>query len=116
MQVEVDVPNRDGTLTPGMYAEVTLNVKHSDNTLVVPVQAVDRSGPQPVALVVNAQNRVEKRIVQTGVATADRVEILSGLRDGEQVIVANQSSFQPGELVTPKRSVMVEANAATEVR
>jgi RND family efflux transporter MFP subunit len=116
MQVEVDVPNRDGTLTPGMYAEVTLNVKHSNNTLVVPVQAVDRSGPQPVALVVNAQNRVEKRIVQTGVATADRVEILSGLRDGEQVIVANQSSFQPGELVTPKRSAMVEANAATEVR
>ena len=116
MQVEVDVPNRDGTLTPGMYAEVTLNVKRTGNALVVPVQAVDRDGPQPVITVLNAQNRVEKRIVKTGVATANRVEILSGLHDGEQVIVANQSSFQPGELVIPKQSTMVAASAATEAR
>jgi len=116
MQAEVDVPNRDGTLTPGMYAEVTVNVKRAGDALVVPVQAVDRDGPQPVLMVVNPQNRVEKRIVKTGIATANRVEILSGLHDGEQVIVANQSSFQPGELVVPKRSAMVEATAATEAR
>jgi multidrug efflux pump subunit AcrA (membrane-fusion protein) len=99
-----------------MYAEVTLNVKRTGNALVVPVQAVDRDGPQPVITVLNAQNRVEKRIVKTGVATANRVEILSGLHDGEQVIVANQSSFQPGELVIPKQSTMVAASAATEAR
>ena len=116
MQVEVDVPNKDGILTTGMYAEVTLSVKRSGDALVVPVQAVDRDGPQPVIMVLDRQNRVEKRIVKTGVATATRVEILSGLNDGEQVIVANQSSFQPGEVVTPKRSTMVEASAATEAR
>jgi RND family efflux transporter MFP subunit len=116
MQVEVDVPNTDGALSPGMYAEVTLNVKRTGDALVVPIQAVDREGPQPVVLVVNPQNRVEKRIVQTGVATANRVEILSGVREGEQVVVANQASFQAGELVTPKQSVMAEASAATEAK
>jgi RND family efflux transporter MFP subunit len=111
MQVEVDVPNADSSLTPGMYAQVTLNVKRTGDALVVPIQAVDTSGAQPTLLVVNAQSRVEKRAVQTGVTTANRVEILSGLRDGEQVVVANQASFQAGELVTPKQSGMAAANA-----
>lgn len=116
MQVEVDVPNADGSLTPGMYAQVTLNVKRAGNALVVPVQAVDSSGVQPTLLIVNAQNRVEKRTVVTGISTANRVEILSGLADGEQVIVANQASFQPGELVTPKLSAMVAAGTAAEAQ
>jgi RND family efflux transporter MFP subunit len=109
MQVEVDVLNRDGSLSPGMYAEVTLNVKRAQDALVVPVQAVDRAGPQPIVLVVNPQHRIEERTVQTGLATANRVAILSGLREGEQVIVANQSSFQAGELVSPKESSMATA-------
>jgi hypothetical protein len=61
---------------------------------------------------VNAQSRVERRAVQTGIATANRIEVLSGLREGEQVIVANQASFQPGELVTAKQSAMTVAGAA----
>jgi RND family efflux transporter MFP subunit len=112
MQVEVDVPNRDGSLSPGMYAEVTLDVKHAEDALVVPVQAVDRSAQQPTVLVVTPQGRVDKRTVQTGLATANRVEILGGLHEGEQVIVANQASFEPGEQVSPKQSAIVEANAA----
>jgi RND family efflux transporter MFP subunit len=114
MQVEVDVPNADGSLTPGMYAQVTLNVRRAGDALVVPIQAVDTSGPQPILLVVNAQSRVERRAVQTGIATANRIEVLSGLREGEQVIVANQASFQPSELVTAKQSAMVAAGAATD--
>jgi RND family efflux transporter MFP subunit len=114
MQVEVDVSNADGSLSPGMYAQVTLNVKHTGNALVVPIQAVDTSGSQPNLLVANAQNRVEKRTVQTGVATANRIEIMSGVREGELVIIANQSSYQPGELVTAKQSVMAAAGAAND--
>jgi len=114
MQVEVDVPNADGSLTPGMYAQVTLDVKRAGDALVVPIQAVDTGGPQPIVLVVNAQSRVERRAVQTGIATANRIEVLSGLREGEQVIVANQASFQPGELVTAKHSAMTAAGATAD--
>ncbi len=114
MQVEIDVPNADDSLTPGMYAQVTLNVRRTGDALVVPIQAVDTSGPQPILLVVNAQSRVERRVVQTGIATANRIEILSGLREGEQVIVANQASFQPGELVTAKQSAMAASGATDD--
>jgi hypothetical protein len=59
---------------------------------------------------------VEKRVVQTGLTTANRVEILSGVREGEQVIAANQASFQPGETVTPRQSAMAAAADAAEAQ
>ena len=106
MQVEVDIPNAKGQLEPGMYAEVSVNIKRSGDALVVPVNAVDRSGSTPVVYVVNAQHKVERRTVSLGIATASQTEILSGLRDGELVIIANQASYLPGQLVTPKLSSM----------
>ncbi|MEO7027928.1 MAG: efflux RND transporter periplasmic adaptor subunit [Acidobacteriaceae bacterium] len=110
MQVEIDVPNRDGKLSPGMYADVALNIERSGDALVVPVQAVDQSGARPFVMLVNAASKVEKRAVRVGVSTANRVEILSGLNDGDKVIVANLATFQPGEAVTPKRRSMGDLN------
>ena len=114
MQVEIDVPNKNDKLTPGMYADVSLDVRRAGDTLAVPVQAVDESGSQPVVLVVNKDNRVERRPVKIGISTPDRVGILSGLNDGERVIAANLSNFQPGELVRPHRSVMLTAAAGED--
>jgi RND family efflux transporter MFP subunit len=113
MQVEIDVPNKNGELDPGMYADVTLNIQRTGESLVVPVQAVDSSTGEPFVMLVNSVNRVEKRNVQVGVSTANRVEILGGLNQGDRVIVANLASFLPGEVVTPKRTAMGEADSST---
>jgi RND family efflux transporter MFP subunit len=112
MQVEIDVPNADGKLDPGMYADVTLNIQRAGDALVVPVQAVDRSGNQPFVMLVDSSNRVQKRTVQIGVATANRVEILGGINQGDLVIVANLASFHQGEVVAPKRTSMGMPNSA----
>ena len=104
MQVEIDVPNEDGKLSPGMYADVTLNIQRAGDALVVPVEAVDQSGSEPFVMLVNSSNKVEKRLVRIGVSTANRVEILSGLNAGDNVIVANLATFQQGEAVTAKSS------------
>jgi RND family efflux transporter MFP subunit len=112
MQVEIDVPNGDGKLNPGMYADVTLNIQRAGDALVVPVQAVDRSGSQPFVMLVDSSNHVQKRAVQIGVATPNRVEILGGVNQGDLVIVANLASFQPGELVEPKRTSMGISNSS----
>jgi len=104
LQVEIDLPNEDGKLTPGMYAEVTLNVQRSTNGLTIPVEAVDRSQTAPSALVVNARGLVEKRTISLGLETPNFVEVTSGLVEGEQVIVGNLSSFQPGEAVEAKET------------
>jgi multidrug efflux pump subunit AcrA (membrane-fusion protein) len=114
MQVEIDVPNPAGTLTPGMYADVSLNIQRSGDALVVPVQTVDQTGTYPFMMLVNSANQVEKRVVQAGISTANRTEILSGLKEGDKVIVANLATFQPGEVVTPKRSVLSVDNSNGE--
>ena len=112
MQVEIDVPNKDGRLSPGMYADVSLNIQRAGNALIVPIQAVDQSGSQPFVMLVDSANQVEKRPVSIGVSTANAVEITRGLSDGDKVIVANLSSFQPGERVAPQTSSMVVTKAS----
>ena len=114
MQVEIDVPNLDGKLTPGMYADVSLNIQRSGDALVVPVQAVDRSGNTPFVMLVDPDNHVQRRPVQVGVSTANRIEILDGLKDGDKVIIANLATFLPGQLVTPHPSAMANSNATGE--
>jgi hypothetical protein len=49
---------------------------------------------------------VQKKPVQTGISTANHLEILSGLRQGDKVIAANLATYQPGELVQPRLDTM----------
>jgi len=99
LQVEIDLDNKDGKLTPGMYADVTLNIQRSGNGLTIPVEAVDRSQSAPFAFVVNQQGHIEKRTLRLGMETPRFIEVIDGLQEGERVVVANLSSFQPGEAV-----------------
>lgn len=101
MQVEIDVPNRDRQIAPGMYADVTLNVAHAGESLTAPVQAVDQTAT-PFVLLVDPANKIQKKTVRLGVSTPSRVEILSGLNPGDRIIALNLASHQPGEVVTPK--------------
>jgi RND family efflux transporter MFP subunit len=110
LQVEIDLKNADRHLSPGMYADVTLNIERKGSGLTVPVQAVDRSGSQPYALVVNSQDRIEKRAVRLGIETPTRLEVVSGISDGEDVVAANLSSFRVGEDVRPQKITMPESN------
>lgn len=112
MQVEIDVPNPDYKLQPGMYADVDLNADKVPNALLIPIEAVRRSDDGASVLVVDAQNRVESRDVRLGVENSSSVEILSGLSPGEQVIVGNLSAYQPGELVRPKQAVFTGSDRA----
>jgi RND family efflux transporter MFP subunit len=109
LQVEVDLPNPDGKLTPGMYAEVTLTVQRSGNALTIPVEAVDRSLATPSVLVVNARGQIEKRTISLGMETPDLVEVTAGLHEGEYVVVGNLSSFHLGEQVEARASASKSA-------
>ncbi len=102
MLAEVDVPNADLSLSPGMYAETAITLQNRPNVLAVPAQAVILSEAAPYVLVVNRENKVEKRAVTLGLQGPERVEISSGLAEGERVIVTAQSNYQPGEAVRPK--------------
>ncbi|HVP63573.1 MAG TPA: efflux RND transporter periplasmic adaptor subunit [candidate division Zixibacteria bacterium] len=110
MQVEIDVPNKDYKLYPGMYADVTFAVRQHGEPLTVPVTALNRGeNGQASVLVVDSLNKVERRTIQTGAEDPNNIEVISGLRDGERVVVGNLSAYQPGQVVEPKPSRVATA-------
>ena len=100
MLTEVDVPNPDYLYTPGMYATVRLTLAQQKNVLTVPVDSL-ASGDTPSVLVVK-DNKLVKQNVTVGLETSTRAEILSGLDEGDLVVVGSRSSLQVGQAVTPK--------------
>jgi RND family efflux transporter MFP subunit len=102
MHTEIDVENPQDTLTEGMYAEVKLGVQKKKDALTVPIQTVVQGDNDHYVLVLDQQNRVQKRDVELGEQTSDTVEIVRGLSEKERVISAGQSDYQIGEVVKPK--------------
>ena len=102
METEVDVPNPSLTLVPGMYAEAVLTLDHRAKALAIPLMSVSTQGDKSSVFVVNSQNKVEERQVKLGIQTANRTEVIAGLREGDMVVVGNRSQIQSGLEVTPK--------------
>jgi len=113
LEVEVDVPNPKSKLTPGMYADVTLQIAGKPSALTIPVQALDQGSNGTAVLVVDKSNKVQRRAVRVGLQTPDKVQILDGVHEGEQVIVGNLASYEPGQKVNPRASAMT-ANGKEE--
>ncbi|HWD00754.1 MAG TPA: efflux RND transporter periplasmic adaptor subunit [Candidatus Sulfopaludibacter sp.] len=111
MDTEVDVANPGYVLMPGMYAEVNLTLTRRSDVLAVPVTAVDADTENGASktgrvMVVTHNNRVEVRKIQLGLETANDIEVLSGLNEGDQVVIGGRSGLQPGEEVKPKLTAM----------
>jgi RND family efflux transporter MFP subunit len=119
MDTEIDVPNANGDMVPGMYAEVRLNLDRRKGALAIPLSAVDLSGSDIIqqpkggdsgstsarkgkVMVVLPNNRIEIRNVSVGLETANKIEVLTGLKDGDLVVIGGRSSLQSGQEVRPK--------------
>src|SRR5580704_15807167 len=114
MQVEIDVPNRDYKLTPGMYADVSLRIQNDPNALTLPIQAINRGAGKTTVLLVDSQNHVEEREIHTGIEGPDRIQILSGLSEGDRVIIGNLGEYHSGQHVDPKTSSMADEKYVAE--
>jgi RND family efflux transporter MFP subunit len=102
MHTEIDVKNPQGTLKEGMYAEVKLVLQEVKSALNVPVQAIQRGSSAASVFRVDAQGRIEERKVSLGEETSDRVQVLSGLMEGDRVVIGNGGGVRPGDKVRPK--------------
>jgi RND family efflux transporter MFP subunit len=114
METEIDVENKDLSLTPGMYANTTLELERRDNVLTIPVQAVIRNGNQSSVLIVDSQNKVQTRNVTLGLQGSTLTEVKSGLQEGDRVITGGQSNYQAGETVKPKLEHLPTADVSEE--
>jgi RND family efflux transporter MFP subunit len=106
MHTEVDVLNPQRVLVPGLYAEAELQLDRKDNIPSVPVQALIREGDKASVLVVNTNGVLEQRSVQVGLQTSNDAEIVSGLEEGERVVVSDRSGLKAGQKV---RALVVPA-------
>jgi RND family efflux transporter MFP subunit len=102
MATEIDVENRDGHLMPGMYTETHLALREKKNALTLPLEAVARNGDDATVLAVTPQNKIEERHVRLGAEDNQRIEVVSGLSEGDRVVIGNRSQFRAGQIVQPK--------------
>ena len=112
MHTEVDVRNPNHVLVPGLYAEATLTLEHRDDIPTVPIQALAHEADKTTVFVVDQDGRVQDRAVQTGLMTSSYAEIVSGLREGEEVVVSDRSGLKPGERVQAKMVDVLEYHDA----
>jgi len=110
MDTEVDVPNPGLAMVPGMYAEVRMSLEQHQGALSIPITAVDQGGEAAAGkkggsvLVVTSANRIERRQVALGLETASKVEVVSGLGEGELVVIGGRATLQAGQSVQPKET------------
>jgi RND family efflux transporter MFP subunit len=97
--MEVEVPNADNRLRPGMYAKVLLTIEErTDATLVPKVAVVDFEGKRGV-WVPSGENKARFVPVQLGLEDAERIEVLEGLKPGDRIITEGAASLRAGDTV-----------------
>jgi RND family efflux transporter MFP subunit len=100
MIVEMEVENPKLELIPGMYASVVLKADERSNAVAIPTEAITIG--KNTVYVVNSNNEVEERTLTLGLQTPTKYEVLSGLKEGESVVIGDASQIKPGEKVEPK--------------
>ncbi|MGH8810552.1 MAG: efflux RND transporter periplasmic adaptor subunit [Advenella sp.] len=100
--LRANVPNPDRVLMPGMYVRAVLENNTGDQSVLVPQQAITRRpDASTVALVIDADDKVQERAVVVGRAIGDSWQVLEGLAAGDRVVVAGSLHVRPGTVVRP---------------
>ena len=101
METEVDVPNEDLSIAPGMYANTMLQLAHASNVVTIPVEALVLDGNRKTVYALDASNHIHVRQVTVGLEGSQLAEIASGLKAGDRVVLGGQDKYQEGEVVSP---------------
>lgn len=102
MQIEISLPNRDGVLLPGAYVQASLPLAASRD-LVIPTNALIFRAEGIQVASVDAASRVKLVGVKLGRNFGNTVEVLDGLKGGEQLVLNPPDSMADGDTVTVVR-------------
>lgn len=98
-QIEVEVPNRDFRLKPGMYARVDFTTEQRQQALVVPTSAVVNVQGKSGVFLPGEGNIAKFQVVSVGLVDGERTEIGQGLKDGDRVITTGVGALQDGDRI-----------------
>jgi len=97
--LRAEIPNPQLTLLPGLYVRVRLEQAQVDGGVLVPQQSVTRGSSGDTVMVVDGQGMVTPRPVQLGGAVGNQWVVLSGLKEGEQIMVDGFQKLRPKQPV-----------------
>lgn len=96
-EIEIEVPNGDNRLKPGMYARMNVTIESRQGTTLVPkVAVVDYSGTRGVFMM-TADNKAKFIPIEIGIEDADRVEVRKGLAVGDTVVTSGASALRDND-------------------
>lgn len=95
-------PNPQHQLLPGMFVRAKVDEGMMNDAILAPQQGITRDAKgAATALVVTADNKVEQRELETGETYGDKWLVLSGLKDGDRLIVEGTTKVTAGQMVKP---------------
>jgi len=97
--IEIEVPNPDYRLKPGMFARVELVTRVFENAVMIPEEAIAYASGKPFIFVVK-DGKAQRRSIETGMRQIGRVQITKGLEGGEVVVTAGHLKIRDGSEVT----------------
>ncbi|MGY2197092.1 efflux RND transporter periplasmic adaptor subunit [Pseudomonas gingeri] len=90
LTVRSQLPNTDGSLRPGMFASVRFAATDPRPSLLIPSEALIRTGKRDLVMLAGDKGRYKPVQVRTGRESAGRIEVLEGLTEGQQVVTSGQ--------------------------
>jgi RND family efflux transporter MFP subunit len=112
MHAEVDVPNPWHVLMPGLYADAVLTLERKESALALPLQAVNQANGEATVFLVDSGNILQERKINLGIQTAADAEIVSGLNEGDRVVVSERGGLKTGLRVKPQEAQVLQSQAA----
>jgi RND family efflux transporter MFP subunit len=99
--VQVDVPNPDNVLRPGMYLQVRFVFDRDPQAVMIPAAALATRTGAPRVAVLDGQNRVQYRTVQLGRDFGAEIAVIAGLNPGETIVVHPGDDLPEGTTIEP---------------
>ena len=103
--------NTEHLLKPEMFANVTIHTESQQDAVVLPTEAIVRSGTREQIFVVRAPGKFEPRIVKLGASSGGLVHVLAGVAPGEEVVISSQFLIDSESKLREATSKMLEINA-----
>jgi len=98
-QVKISLDNPEQVIKSGMFAQVALATESAQDTICIPRNAVIARGSKSVVFIVDKDSRAQMVEVATGIENSSSIQILSGLKAGDQVIAKGNTLVSDGTLV-----------------
>jgi Cu/Ag efflux protein CusF len=111
-RVRLEFDNSDLRLKPEMFANVTVRTSLRKEAVVVPSEAIVRSGTREQVFVVRGPGKFEPRTVTVGVSASGLTQILSGVTPGEEVVTSSQFLIDSDSKLREATAKMTETSSA----